>query len=146
VDVIGPKGVLKRVRILGPVRKETQVELAQTDCRNIGVSAPVRSSGDLAGTPGITLKGPNGEITIDHGVIIADRHIHLSESEAVLYGLRDGDRVSVEIDGEKSGIMGGVLIRAGEKHRKDFHIDTDDGNAFQLKQGQMVRILGKEEE
>jgi putative phosphotransacetylase len=79
-------------------------------------------------------------------VIIADRHIHLSESEAVLYGLRDGDRVSVEIDGEKSGIMGGVLIRAGEKHRKDFHIDTDDGNAFQLKQGQMVRILGKEEE
>jgi putative phosphotransacetylase len=145
VDVIGPKGVLKRVRILGPIRKETQVELAQTDCRNIGVKAPVRASGDLAGTPGITLKGPCGEISVDHGVIIADRHIHLSPEEALSYGLADGDRVKVAIEGEKSGVMGGVLIRSGEKHRMDFHIDTDDGNAFQLKQGQLVTILEKEE-
>lgn len=145
VDVIGPKGTLGHVRILGPLRRETQVELAQTDCRVIGIHAPVRSSGDLEGTPGVTLRGPFGEITLSKGVIVADRHIHLSPSQAADYGLRDGDRVSVQIGGSKPGVMNGVLIRSNEGCEMDFHIDTDDGNAFQLCNGQLVSILEKEE-
>lgn len=144
LDVIGPKGVLTKVRVLGPERNATQVELSQTDCRTIGVSAPVRDSGDLEGTPGIKLRGPLGEIEIPKGVIIADRHIHMSPADAERFGLKDGDRVKVKIDGVKPGVMEHVLIRSGEKHRLDMHIDTDDGNAFMLKQGQFVTVLGKE--
>ena len=145
VDVIGPKGKLRQVRILGPLRRETQVELAQTDCRTIGVKAPVRASGNLNGTPGVRLKGPYGEIEIPCGVIVADRHIHLSPAQAKAWGLADGDHVSVEIDGIKRGILRGVLIRSNPGAEMDFHIDTDDGNAFQLAQGQLVKILGKED-
>lgn len=144
LDVIGPKGELKKVRILGPERSASQIELAQTDCRNIGIAAPVRSSGKTAGTPGVTLRGPLGEVTIPEGVIIADRHLHMSEAEAAAFGLKDGDHVSIQIDGEKPGVMGNVLVRAGSAHKLDLHIDTDDGNAFLLKQGQLVTVLGKE--
>ena len=145
LDIIGPKGELKHVRILGPERSATQIELAQTDCRNIGIKAPVRSSGDTKGTPGVTLRGPNGTLTVPEGVMIADRHIHMTPAQAAAFGLADGDRVQVKIDGPKPGVMGGVLIRANDKCALDFHIDTDDGNAFLLKQGQLVTVLGKEE-
>lgn len=145
LDVIGPKGELKRVRVLGPERGSTQVELSQTDCRTIGVKAPVRSSGDLDGTPGVTLRGPKGEYAIPSGVIVADRHLHMSPLEAAAFGLSDGDRVSVRVDGPKPGILGNVLVRSGKGHALDFHIDTDDGNAFLLSQGQLVTVLDKEE-
>lgn len=145
LDVIGPKGELKRVRILGPERSATQIELAQTDCRTIGVNAPVRSSGDTKGTPGVTLRGPLGELTVLEGVIVADRHLHMTPAQAAAFGLADGDRVQIRIDGIKPGIMGGVLVRANSKCALDFHIDTDDGNAFLLRQGQLVTVLGKEE-
>ena len=144
LDVIGPKGELKKVRILGPERKATQIELAQTDCRNIGVTAPVRSSGHTAGTPGITLRGPLGEITVPEGVIIADRHLHMSEGEAAAFGLKDGDHGRIQVDGVKPGVLGNVLVRAGKGHSLDLHIDTDDGNAFLLRQGQLVTVLDKE--
>lgn len=145
LDVIGPKGELKRVRILGPERSSTQIELAQTDCRTIGVNASVRSSGDTKGTPGVTLRGPLGELTVPEGVIVADRHLHMTPAQAAAFGLADGDRVQIRIDGIKPGIMGGVLVRANSKCALDFHIDTDDGNAFLLRQGQLVTVLGKEE-
>lgn len=141
VEVIGPKGTFDRVRILGPLRDHTQIELARTDCYKIGVNAPVRSSGDVKGTPGIILKGPNGVLHVREGVIVADRHIHLSVKEAEMFGLRDGDRVRVAVGGEKSGIMDNVLIRSGEKHKMDFHIDTDDANAFGLHNGSLVVII-----
>ena len=144
LDAIGPKGELQKVRILGPERKATQIELAQTDCRNIGITAPVRSSGDTARTPGITLRGPLGQITVPEGVIIADRHLHLSDAEAAAFGLKNGDRVQIRIDGIKPGILGNVLVRSGSGHSMDLHIDTDDGNAFLLSQGQRVTVLGKE--
>lgn len=144
LDVIGPKGELKKVRILGPERSASQIELAQTDCRNIGITAPVRSSGNTAGTPGVTLRGPLGEVTLAEGVIIADRHLHMSEAEAAAFGLKDGDHVRIRIDGEKPGVLGNVLVRSGSAHALDLHIDTDDGNAFLLKQGQLVTVLGKE--
>lgn len=145
LNVIGPKGELKRVRILGPERSATQIELTQTDCRTIGVNAPVRSSGDTKGTPGVTLRGPLGELTVPEGVIVADRHLHMTPAQAAAFGLADGDRVQIRIDGIKPGIMGGVLVRANSKCALDFHIDTDDGNAFLLRQGQLVTVLGKEE-
>ena len=145
LDVIGPKGELKRVRILGPERSATQIELAQTDCRTIGVNAPVRSSGDTKGTPGVTLRGPLGELTVPEGVIVADRHLHMTPAQAAAFGLADGDRVQIRIDGIKPGIMGGVLVRANSKCALDFHIDSDDGYAFLLRQGQLVTVLGKEE-
>ncbi|MBQ8933011.1 MAG: phosphate propanoyltransferase [Lachnospiraceae bacterium] len=145
VDVVGPKGTLTKVRVLGPERSSTQIELSQTDCRTIGVKAPVRSSGDLEGTPGIELKGPNGKIQVSKGVIIADRHIHMTPADAARFGFKNGDRVSVKIEGEKPGIMGNVLIRVGDKCALDMHVDTDDGNAFLLSQGQWLTVLGKDE-
>ena len=145
VDVVGPKGTLTKVRILGPERSSTQVELSQTDCRTIGVKAPVRSSGDLDGTPGIELRGPNGKIQVSKGVIIADRHIHMTPADAARYGFKNGDRVKVGIGGEKPGVMGNVLIRVSDKSALDMHVDTDDGNAFLLSQGQWLTVLGKDE-
>ncbi len=145
VDVVGPKGTLTKVRILGPERSSTQVELSQTDCRTIGVKAPVRSSGDLDGTPGIELRGPNGKIQVSKGVIIADRHIHMTPADAARFGFKNGDRVKVGIGGEKPGVMGNVLIRVSDKAALDMHVDTDDGNAFLLNQGQWLTVLGKDE-
>ena len=141
LDVIGPKGVLHRVRILGPERPEAQVELAQTDCRTIGVQAPVRPSGRVEGTPGVLLQGPRRVLSLFQGVIIADRHLHMSTAQAQAFGLSDGDVVRVEIGGGKPGVLDGVLVRAGGKYELDLHLDTDDANAFQLKQGQLVTVL-----
>ena len=141
LDVIGPKGVLHRVRILGPERPEAQVELAQTDCRTIGVHAPVRPSGRVEGTPGVLLQGPRGVLSLSQGVIIADRHLHMSTAQAQAFGLSDGDVVRVEVGGGKPGVLDGVLVRAGGKYELDLHLDTDDANAFQLKQGQLVTVL-----
>lgn len=141
LDVIGPKGVLHKVRILGPERPAAQVELAQTDCRAIGVQAPVRASGHVEGTPGVLLQGPRGVLQLSQGVIIADRHLHMSTAQAAAFGLSDGDTVRVRIDGGKPGILDGVLVRAGDKYELDLHLDTDDANAFQLKQGQLVTVL-----
>ena len=138
LTLAGPKGEISNVVVLGPERKESQGEISL-------IKAPVRSSGDTKGTPGVTLRGPNGTLTEPEGVMIADRHIHMTPAQAAAFGLADGDRVKVKIDGPKPGVMGGVLIRANDKCALDFHIDTDDGNAFLLKQGQLVTVLGKEE-
>ena len=141
LDVIGPKGVLHKVRILGPERSAAQVELAQTDCRAIGITAPVRSSGHIEGTPGVLLQGPRGVLNLTQGVIIADRHLHMSISQAAAFGLTDGDTVRIQVDGGKPGILDGVLVRAGNQYELDLHLDTDDANAFQLRQGQLVTVL-----
>lgn len=141
LDVIGPKGVLHKVRILGPERSAAQVELAQTDCRAIGISAPVRASGHIEGTPGVLLQGPRGVLSLTQGVIIADRHLHMSAAQAVAFGLADGDTVRIRVDGGKPGILDGVLVRAGGQYELDLHLDTDDANAFQLRQGQLVTVL-----
>jgi len=141
LDVIGPKGVLHKVRILGPERPQAQVELAQTDCRTIGVKAPVRASGNVEGTPGVLLQGPRGVLSLPQGVIIADRHLHMSTAQAAAFGLKDGDTVRIQVGGGKPGILDGVLVRAGDQYELDLHLDTDDANAFQLKQGQLVTVL-----
>jgi putative phosphotransacetylase len=140
VEVCGPKGSIKKVRILGPERKQSQVEMAFSDCRNLGITPPVRISGDLKETPGILLKGPVGKVSLKEGVIIADRHIHMTPEDARWFGVSDGERVNVTVPGEKGGVLGGVLIRITRESRLDFHVDTDDANAFLLRQGQWVTI------
>ncbi len=133
VEVVGPKGSLM-MSILGPCRKETQVELALTDARKVGLaSAPIRESGDLEGTPGCTLKGPAGEVTIEKGVIIAKRHIHFNEEEAKEAGVVDKQIVSVKVDyNGRSLIFGDVVARVNPNYSAAMHVDTDESNAAAL--------------
>ena len=130
VDVVGPKKTLTGVSILGPVRPATQVELSLTDARSIGVAAPIRESGDIAGTPGCKLVGPCGEVEITEGVIAAKRHIHMTTADAAEMNVKDKDVVSVKIDTEgRSLIFGDVVVRVSDKFALAMHIDTDESNA-----------------
>ena len=141
VDVVGPKGTLKGIRVLGPTRKETKVELAQTDARTIGLSVPVRESGVLDGSPGVKLIGPAGEVELAKGAIIALRHIHLSPAQAQEAGVKDKDLVKVKTFGSRPLIFEDVLIRSGDAHLREFHVDTDEGNAAGIKNDDMVEIM-----
>lgn len=141
VDIVGPKGTLKGIRVLGPARPETQIELAMTDARAIGINAPVRESGKLDGTPGAKLIGPAGEVTIDHGVVIALRHIHLSPAQAIEAGVKDKEVVSIKFEGERGLVFDNVLVRSGEGHEREIHLDTDEGNAAGLSNGTLGEII-----
>ena len=141
VDVVGPKGTLKGIRVLGPTRKESQVELAQTDARTIGLSLPVRESGVLDNSPGVRLIGPAGEINLSKGAIIALRHIHLSVADAKEAGLKDKDRVTVKTFGSRPLIFEDVLVRAGDAYAREFHVDTDEGNAAGIKNDDLAEII-----
>ena len=129
VDIVGPKNPLKGIRVLGPARPETQVEVAMTDARTLGIKAPVRESGKLEGTPGCKIVGPCGEVEIDHGVIVALRHVHLSPAQAEEAGVKDKDIVSIKIEGERGLVFNNVLVRSGDAHEREVHLDTDEGNA-----------------
>jgi len=135
VNLIGPKGRIERVRVLGPVRRETQVEIARTEEFKLGIDAPIRMSGDLAGTPGIALEGPNGRVELQRGVICARRHIHMSPQDAMEFALRDHDVIRVRIPGERSLVFGDVVVRVSPNYRLDMHIDTDEANAAELSAG-----------
>lgn len=130
VTVVGPKKELKGVSILGPCRKATQVELSQTDARSIGVAAPVRESGDLAGSAPCKLIGPKGEVEISEGVIVAKRHIHATVAEAKELGVTNGEIVSVKLDTDgRSLVFGDVVVRVSDSYALAMHIDTDESNA-----------------
>ena len=141
VDIMTTKGAFTRVRILGPVRKETQIELALSDSVKLGITPPIRDSGNVAGSPGVVLVGPNGTITLDQGAIIASRHIHMTPADAKRFGVKDKDIVKVECLGERSMTMGQVLVRVNDQYALEMHVDTDEGNAACLKTGQKVRIV-----
>lgn len=141
VDIIGPKTTMKNVRILGPVRAESQVEISMTDARMLGISAPVRESGCLEGTPGITLRGPAGEVELDHGVIVALRHIHMTPEIADALGLKDGDSVFVETSGIRPTLFRSVLVRVSDQYAYEMHIDTDEANAAGLKNGDILKVI-----
>ena len=132
VDVVGSKGTLKGLRVLGPTRNVTQVELSNTDCRTIGIKAPVRESGKLDGTPGCKLVGPAGEGDLPQGVIVALRHIHLNLAQAEEARVKDKDVVKVRVEGERALIFENVLVRASDSYEREMHIDTDEGNAAGL--------------
>ena len=146
VDLVGPKRTISNVVILGPERAASQVEIALTDCFNLGVIAPVRESGDIEGTPGITLRAANGnEITLEKGVIVAKRHVHMTPADAAAFGVEEKQIVKVEIDtgaGRKL-IFDDVVVRVSEKFALAMHIDTDEANAASVgrsgAQGKIVK-------
>lgn len=140
VDVAGPKGKISALRILGPYRKYTQVELSQTDCRTIGITAPIRKSGDLECATEIEIVGPNATIKRS-AAIIANRHIHVDRETIDMYGLNLVDRVSLKVEGEKPTILQDVFIKEENPAFFEVHIDTDDANACQLKNGDQVEII-----
>ncbi len=130
VDVVGPKKTLAGVSILGPVRPATQVELSLTDARSIGVVAPIRESGDVAGSGGCKLVGPCGEVEITEGVIAAKRHIHMTPEDAAEYDVKDKDVVSVKVESaDRSLVFGDVVVRVSSSYALAMHIDTDESNA-----------------
>lgn len=130
VDVVGSKKTLAGVTILGPVRPDTQVELSLTDARSIGVDAPIRESGDIAGSGVCKLVGPKGEVELTQGVIAAKRHIHMTPQDAEEFGVKDKDEVSVKIESDgRSLVFGDVVVRVSTKYALAMHIDTDESNA-----------------
>ncbi len=141
VDIAGPKGMLKGVRVLGPVRGETQIEISLTDSFVLGVTPPVRDSGDLTGSPGAKIIGPKGEVEIDKGIIAAARHIHMHTSDAEAFGVKDKDIVSVRVGGKRGLTFDNVLIRVSKNFALEMHVDVDEGNSAGLKNGSMVEVI-----
>ncbi|PLV59112.1 phosphate propanoyltransferase [Thermotoga sp. KOL6] len=142
VTIVGPKGAIENVRVLGPVRKETQVEISRTDAFRLGIRPPVRDSGDLEGTPGIVIIGPNGILVKEKGVILAKRHIHMHPKDAEHFGVKDKDIVKVIVEnGDRKLIFDDVLIRVREDFVLEFHVDTDEANAAMLNTGDFVYIV-----
>ncbi len=142
VNLIGPRGRVEKVRILGPLRKQSQVEISMTEEFRLGIKAPIRPSGDLEGTPGIALEGPEGNCEISRGVVCAFRHIHLSPEDALSFGLKDRDIVMVSVKGDRTLIFGDVLVRVDPDFRTSMHIDTDEANAANIETGMVGSVVG----
>ncbi|MCI5585525.1 MAG: phosphate propanoyltransferase [Lachnospiraceae bacterium] len=132
---------IENVRILGPVRSKSQVEISATDARTLGVKAPTRQSGDIAGSAPIALVGPKGAIYLKEGCIVAARHIHMPPADAEAAGVKDGDMVSVRMGDERGALLEQVKIRVDESFTLEMHIDTDEANACQVKQGDLAVIV-----
>ncbi|MGG1664079.1 phosphate propanoyltransferase [Brevibacillus sp. NRS-1366] len=143
LTLLGPKGILKGVRILGPARGTSQVEISRTDGFLLGIHPPIRASGSLEGTPGITLIGPAGCIVLESGVIVAKCHVHMSDEDARSLQVKDGDSLILQMIGERALIFPDVTVRVSPRYALDFHIDLDEANAASLKTGDAVRLLGK---
>lgn len=140
VTVCGPKGKLERVRVLGPLRAKTQVEISQSDGIRLGLAAPLRMSGDLDGTPGAEIIGPAGTVMLDYGVIVAWRHVHMLPETAAEAGFHDGEVVAVAVFGERAGVLGNVVVRAANASALELHIDVEEANAFFLRNNDTVSI------
>lgn len=141
VDVQGPKGTIKGVRILGPVRPETQFELSVSDAFSLGVKPIIRNSGDTVDTPGAKLIGPKGEVEIDKGVIVAARHIHMHTSDAEEFGVADKDIVSIKVNSPRGLVFDNVLCRVHETFALEMHVDVEEGNAAGVKNGDLVELI-----
>lgn len=140
VDIVGPKGILKGVRVLGPARKQTQAEISYADGFVLGVKAPVRDSGDVAGSPGAKIVGPAGEVEIAEGIIVAARHIHMHTSDALDFNVVDKERVNIKVGGERGLTFHNVLIRVHETYALEMHVDVEEGNACGAKNSQLVEL------
>jgi acetate kinase len=146
LTIVGPKGRIERVRVLGPARKITQVEIAMTEQFRLGVHPPIRESGDIKDTPGCTLEGPVGSVKLDRGVICALRHVHMTPADALRYGVRDKSVVRVRVDGDRELVFGDVLVRVDPSFALAMHIDTDEGNAGNVQTGAKGYIDGIQNE
>jgi putative phosphotransacetylase len=140
VTLHGPRGHMDRVRVMGPNRPATQVELSRTDCFALGVAAPMAQSGSLAEAGPIEIEGPVGRVVKDHAAIVAGRHIHMGPDDAAKLGLTDQDRVSVVFGGERGGRLDHFLVRVKENFLLELHLDTDEGNAIGARTGDYVTI------
>lgn len=141
VDLVGPKGTIKGVRVLGPERPDTQVEISLADCFTLGVKAPIKESGDIENTPGLKLVGPNGEVDIEKGVIVASRHIHMSLEDAKNFDVKDKDIVKVRTFGQRALVFENVLVRARQDFALEMHVDVEEGNAAGVKNGDLVELI-----
>ncbi|MHB9095842.1 MAG: phosphate propanoyltransferase [Eubacteriales bacterium] len=141
VTLVGPKGVIQNVRILGPERIQTQVEISISDCFIFGIQPPIRDSGDLEGSAGITLVGPKGSVTLNEGCIIAARHIHMSPADAEYFKVKHGDRVTVSVPGMRGVVFAEVLVRVNPNYLLEMHLDRDEANAASLKNGDLVALV-----
>jgi acetate kinase len=141
VNLIGPRGKVEHVRILGPSRNQSQVEISMTEEFKLGIKAPIRASGDLDGTPGISLEGPDGICELSQGVICAARHIHMSPEDALSFGLKDNDICMVKVQGARTLIYGDVLVRVNPNFRLSMHIDTDEANAAYIQTGMIGNLV-----
>ena len=141
VTLVGPRGQIPRVRVLGPCRLQTQVEISRTDEFILGLDAPIRASGNIDGTPGVTLQGPAGQVDLAHGLIQAQRHIHMSPEDAARFGVQDKQWVMVRVGGERGVIYDDVLVRVHQDYRLDMHLDTDEANAANLQPGSTGHII-----
>ncbi len=140
ISIEGPKGVIRNVRVLGPVRKETQVEISISDSYLLGVTPVVRMSGDLDGTPGIKLIGPEAEVNIPKGLIVSARHLHISPEEAEWYGLKDRDVIRVKKSGVRETVFDNVVVRSSSNDSLEMHMDTDEANAANLTSGDLILL------
>jgi acetate kinase len=140
VRLIGSRGSIDRVRVLGPARSETQVEISRTEGYRLGIHAPVRMSGDLDGSPGLILEGPAGQVELREGVIYAQRHMHMTPTDARRLGLESGDVVRLRVEGDREMIFGDVAVRVSPKFQLEFHLDTDEANAAELNTGDIAYL------
>lgn len=141
VTVLGPKGEFKNVAVLGPERKEAQVEVSLTDTRQLGLDAPVRQSGDVGGSPGAVLVGPMGSVRLEQGVIVAQRHIHMTPEDATRFGVVDGQRVSLQTFTRRPVCFQDTVIRVSKAFETSVHLDYDEANACGFQTGDLGRIL-----
>jgi putative phosphotransacetylase len=141
VTICGPKGAIEKVRILGPIRSKTQVEVLTGDSFKLGVVSQARLSGDLSGTPGITLIGPKGSVQTTEGLIVAQRHIHMTIKDAQNFGVHDGQMVGIQVDGPRGGIYNNVAVRANDASALECHIDTEEANAMNLNSISKIIII-----
>jgi putative phosphotransacetylase len=142
VTILGGKlNAIEKVRILGPLRSKTQVEISKTDAIKLAVKAPVRESGKIDGSAPITIVGPKGVVALKEGCIIAKRHIHMSTEDAERFGLRDNDKVDVKVTGDRGGIFSDVQVRVDKSYTLEMHIDTDEANALGVECGQLLEII-----
>jgi propanediol utilization protein len=141
VTICGPNGAIEKVRILGPVRSKTQVEILAGDCFKLGMVSPSRLSGDLQGTPGITIVGPKGTVRTSEGLIVAQRHIHMTPQDAQRLGVADGQIVSIQIDGPRGGTYSNVAVRATDTSALECHVDTEEANAMNLNSLSKIKII-----
>jgi len=145
VDLQGPRGTIAKVRVLGPARSHTQVEISKTDGLKLGVQAPVRESGNIEGTPGLTLVGPQGSVELEQGAIVAMRHVHFTPADAERFGVQNGDTITLRTEGERGMIFEQVVARVHPSYALDFHIDTDEANAAGLQTGDQVEFVELED-
>ena len=141
--LIGTKGDIDDVRILGPVRNKTQVEISRTDGYRLGIDPPIRDSGDLAGSASLEIEGPKGKLRLAEGVIIAARHLHATPADAEKLGLKDGEKVEIAKPGERGVIFRDVLVRVKDSYTLEFHIDTDEANAASITSGDSLYLQGE---